>query len=182
MPTPARRAPGAPPHGEKVNICRYVRLFLVVPRFEICENADGSASREHKMGQYSDRVRAEIVSDNRARRILYLVYGAIAVAAVCLLGGFATIVLVLGLGPVLLLIVVVEIFSRIQNWRRLRAAQDADADLAKLRPDKSTEAMPVNVIQKLRGRAQQAQAAGEPYLADDLRLAAATIERLDRNA
>ena len=53
------------------------------------------------MGEYSDRVRADIVSDNRARRILYLVYGAIAVAAVCLLGGFATIVLVLGLGPVL---------------------------------------------------------------------------------
>ena len=113
--------------------------------------------------------RAHIVSDNRARRILYLVYGAIAVAAVCLLGGFATIVLVLGLGPVLLLIVVIEIYSRIQNWRRLRAAEDADAKLDKLRPEKSTEALPVNVIHKLRGRAQQAQNAGEPYLAADLR-------------
>ena len=134
------------------------------------------------MGEYSDRVRADIVSDNRARRILYLVYGAIAVAAVCLLGGFATIVLVLGLGPVLALIVVIEIYSRIQNWRRLRAAEEADADLAKLRPEKSTEALPVNVTRKLRGRAQQAQNAGEPYLAADLRLAATTIERLDRRS
>ncbi len=135
------------------------------------------------MGEYSDRVRADIVSDNRARRILYLVYGALAVAAVCLLGGFATIVLVLGLGPVLLLIVVIEIYSRIQNWRRLRAAEDADADLAQLRPEKKlAEALPVNVIRKLRGRAQQAQDAGEPYLAADLRLAATTIERLDRPA
>jgi hypothetical protein len=134
------------------------------------------------MGEYSDRVRADIVSDNRARRILYLVYGAIAVAAVCLLGGFATIVLVLGLGPVLMLIVVIEIYCRIQNWRRLRAAEDVDADLAKLRPEKSTEALPVNVIRKLRGRAQQAQDAGEPYLAADLRLAATTIERLDHEA
>jgi hypothetical protein len=131
------------------------------------------------MGEYSDRVRADIVSDNRARRILYVVYGVIAVAAVCLLGGFATIVLVLGLGPVLLLIVVIEIYSRIQNWRRLRAAEEADADLAQLRPEKSTEALPVNVARKLRGRAQQAQNAGEPYLAADLRLAATTIERLD---
>ena len=135
------------------------------------------------MGEYADRVRADIVSDNRARRILYLVYGALAVAAVCLLGGFATIVLVLGLGPVLLLIVVIEIYSRIQNWRRLRAAEDADADLAQLRPEKKlAEALPVNVIRKLRGRAQQAQDAGEPYLAADLRLAATTIERLDRPA
>ena len=94
------------------------------------------------MGEYSDRVRADIVSDNRARRILYLVYGAIAVAAVCLLGGFATIVLVLGLGPVLALIVVIEIYSRIQDWRRVRAAEEADADIAKLRPEKSTEACP----------------------------------------
>ena len=132
------------------------------------------------MGEYSDRVSAHIVSDNRARRILYLVYGAIAVAAVCLLGGFATIVLVLGLGPVLALIVVIEIYYRIQDWRRVRAAEEVDADLAKLRPEKSTEGMPVNVIRKLRGRAQQAQAAGEPYLAADLRLAATTIERLDR--
>jgi hypothetical protein len=156
--------------------------FLVVPRFEICENASKLASRERKMGEYSDRVRAHIVSDNRARRILYLVYGAIAVAAVCLLGGFATVVLVLGLGPVLALIVVIEIYSRIQNWRRLRAAEEADADLGQLRPEKSTEALPVNVIRKLRGRAQQAQNAGEPYLAADLRLAATTIERLDHQA
>jgi hypothetical protein len=134
------------------------------------------------MGEYSDRVRADIVSDNRARRILYLVYGAIAVAAVCLLGGFATIVLVLGLGPVLMLIVVIEIYYRIQDWRRIRAAEDADASLGQLRPGKSTEALPVNVIRKLRGRAQQAQDAGEPYLAADLRLAAATIEQLDRKA
>src|ERR1700731_3094034 len=133
------------------------------------------------MGEYADRVRAEIVSDNRARRILYLVYGAIAVAAVCLLGGFATIVLVLGLGPVLALIVVIEIYYRIQDWRRVRAAEEVDADLAKLRPEKKlAEALPVNVIRKLRGRAQQAQDAGEPYLAADLRLAATTIERLDR--
>jgi hypothetical protein len=153
-----------------------------VPQFEICENADKLAGREHTMGEYADRVRADIVSDNRARRILYLVYGALAVAAVCLLGGFATIVLVLGLGPVLLLIVVIEIYSRIQNWRRLRAAEDADADLAQVRPEKPNQAMPVNVVRKLRGRAQQAQAAGEPYLAADLRLAATTIERLDREA
>jgi hypothetical protein len=51
-----------------------------------------------------------------------------------------------------------------------------------LRPEKSAQALPVNVIHKLRGRAQQAQAAGEPYLAADLRLAAATIEQLDRKA
>jgi hypothetical protein len=153
-----------------------------VPQFEICENAGKLGRREHKMGEYADRVRADIVSDNRARRILYLVYGALAVAAVCLLGGFATIVLVLGLGPVLLLIVVIEIYSRLQNWRRLRAAEDADADLGQVRPEKSNEALPGNVIRKLRGRAQQAQAAGEPYLAADLRLAATTIERLDREA
>src|ERR1700724_2803109 len=108
------------------------------------------------MGEYADRVRADIVSDNRARRILYLVYGALAVAAVCLLGGFATIVLVLGLGPVLALIVVIEIYCRIQNWRRLRAAEEADAELDKLRPKKSNEALPVEVIHKLRSRAHQA--------------------------
>src|ERR1700734_4365923 len=132
------------------------------------------------MGEYADRVRADIVSDNRARRILYLVYGAIAVAAVCLLGGFATIVLVLGLGPVLALIVVIEIYSRIQNWRRLRAAEEADAELAKLRPEKSAEAQPVNVIHKLRGRAKQAQAGGEPYLAADLRLPPPPLQRAGR--
>jgi hypothetical protein len=134
------------------------------------------------MGEYSDRVRADIISDNRARRILYVVYGALAVAAVCLLGGFATIVLVLGLGPVLVLIVVIEIYYRIQDWRRIRAAEDADARFGQLRPEKSAEALPVNVIHKLRARAQQAQNAGEPYLAADLRLAAATIEQLDRKA
>src|SRR5579864_2546239 len=131
------------------------------------------------MGEYTDRVKAHIASDNAARRMLYLVYAVITVIAVFLLGGFATVVAVLGLGPVLVLIVVIEIYSRIQNWRRLRAAEEADADLDKLRPEKSTEALPVNVARKLRGRAQQAQNAGEPYLAADLRLAATTIERLD---
>jgi len=134
------------------------------------------------MGEYSDRVRADIVSDNRARRILYLVYAAIAVAAVCLLGGFAIFAAVLGLGPVLVLIVVIEIYCRIQNWRRLRVAEDADADLDKLRPKKSTEVLTVDAIHKLRSRAQQAQDAGEPWLAADLRLAIATLERLDREA
>jgi hypothetical protein len=156
--------------------------FLVVPQFEICESAGRLGSREHKMGEYSDTVRADIVSDNRARRILYLVYAVIAVAAVFLLGGCATFVLVLGLGPVLVLIVVIEIYYRIQDWRRLRAAEDADAKLDKLRPEKLAEALPVNVIRKLRGRARQAQDAGEPYLAADLRLAAATIEQLDHKA
>ena len=132
------------------------------------------------MGEYSDRVKAEIVSDNVTRKFLYLIFAVITVIAVFLLGGFATLVAVLGLGPVLVLIVVIEIYCRIQNWRRLRAAEDADASLGKLRPEKSTEALPVNVIHKLRGRAQQAQNAGEPYLAADLRLAATTIERLDR--
>jgi len=134
------------------------------------------------MGEYTDRVKAHIASDNAARRMLYLVYAVITVIAVFLLGGFATVVAVLGLGPVLVLIVVIEIYSRIQNWRRLRAAEEADADLDKLRPEKSTAELPVNVIHKLRGRARQAQDAGEPYLAADLRLAAATIERLDREA
>ena len=132
------------------------------------------------MGEYSDRVRAEIVSETVTRRILYAIFAVLAVIAVFTLGGFAVLVAVLGLGPVLVLIVVIEIYSRIQNWRRLRAAEEADASLGKLRPERSTEAKPVNVIQKLRGRAQQAQNAGEPYLAADLRLAAATIERLDR--
>jgi hypothetical protein len=89
-------------------------------------------------------------------------------------------VAVLGLGPVLVLIVVIEIYCRIQNWRRLRAAEDADADLDQLRPKISTEAPPVDVIQKLRSRAHQAEDAGEPYLAADLRLAVARLERLDR--
>ena len=148
----------------------------------VCDSAEDWESREHKMGEYTDRVKAHIASDNAARRMLYLVYAVITVIAVFLLGGFATVVAVLGLGPVLVLIVVIEIYSRIQNWRRLRAAEEADADLDKLRPEKSTAELPVNVIHKLRGRARQAQDAGEPYLAADLRLAAATIERLDREA
>ena len=132
------------------------------------------------MGEYSDRVKAEIVSDNVTRKFLYLIFAVITVIAVFLLGGFATLVAVLGLGPVLVLIVVIEIYCRIQNWRRLRAAEDADADLDQLRPKISTEAPPVDVIQKLRSRAHQAEDAGEPYLAADLRLAVARLERLDR--
>ena len=137
-------------------------------------------SREHKMGEYSDRVKADIVSDNAARKILYLVFAVIAGIAVFLLGGFAFFVAVLGLGPVLVLIVVVEIYCRIQNWRRLRAAEEADAELDKFSP--RTEILPGDVIHKLRARAQQAQQAGEPHLARDLRLASATLERLDREA
>ena len=128
------------------------------------------------MGEYSDRVKADIVSDNAARKILYLIFAVIAVIAVFLLGGFAFFVAVLGLGPVLVLIVVVEIYCRIQNWRRLRAAEEADADLDKFRP--RTEILPGDVIHKLRARAHQAQKAGEPHLARDLRLASATLERL----
>ena len=134
------------------------------------------------MGEYSDRVKAEIVSDNVTRKFLYLVFAVITVIAVFLLGGFATLVAVLGLGPVLVLIVVIEIYCRIQNWRRLRAAEDADADLDKLKPKISTEAVSGNIIHKLRSRALEAQDAGEPYLAADLRLAVATLERLDREA
>ncbi len=134
------------------------------------------------MGEYSDRVKADIVSDNVTRKFLYLIFAVITVIAVFMLGGFATLVAVLGLGPVLVLIVVIEIYCRIQNWRRLRAAEDADADLDKLRPKNSTEVLPVDVIHKLRSRAHQAQDAGEPHLAADLRLAIATLERLDREA
>ena len=134
------------------------------------------------MGEYSDRVKAEIVSDNVTRKFLYLIFAVITVIAVFRLGGFATLVAVLGLGPVLVLIVVIEIYCRMQNWRRLRAAEDADADLDQLRPKISTEAPPVDVIQKLRSRAHQAEDAGEPYLAADLRLAVARLERLDREA
>ena len=152
----------------------------VVPQFEVCENARRSGVREHQMGEYSDRANAEIVSDNVTRKFLYLIFAVITVIAVFRLGGFATLVAVLGLGPVLVLIVVIEIYCRIQNWRRLRAAEDADADLDQLRPKISTEAPPVDVIQKLRSRAHQAEDAGEPYLAADLRLAVARLERLDR--
>ena len=133
------------------------------------------------MGEYSDRVRAEIVSDNVTRRILYAIFAVITVVAVFTLGGFAVLVAVVGLGPVLVLIVVIEIYCRIQNWRHLRVAEDADADLDKLRPEKSTEAQPADVIDKLRKRANQAQRAGEPYLAADLRLAVATLERLNHD-
>jgi ABC-type multidrug transport system fused ATPase/permease subunit len=132
------------------------------------------------MGEYTDRVRAEIVSDNVTRRILYAIFAVITVVAVFTLGGFAVLVAVVGLGPVLVLIVVIEIYCRIQNWRHLRVAVDADADLDKLRPEKSTEA-PADVIDKLRKRANQAQNAGEPYLAADLRLAVATLERLNHD-
>jgi len=134
------------------------------------------------MGEYSDRVKADNVSDNFRRKILYLIFAVITVIAVFLLGGFATLVAVLGIGPVLVLIVVIEIYCRIQNWRRLRAAEEADAELDKLRPKKSNEALPVEVIHKLRSRAHQARDAGEPYLAADLRLAIVTIERLDGEA
>jgi hypothetical protein len=154
----------------------------VVPQFEICESARRSGSREHKIGEYSDRVKADIVSDNFTRKVLYLIFAVITVIAVFLLGGFAILAAVLGLGPVLVLIVVIEIYCRIQNWRRLRVAEDADADLDKLRPKKSTEVLTVDAIHKLRSRAQQAQDAGEPWLAADLRLAIATLERLDREA
>ncbi len=41
------------------------------------------------MGEYSDRVRADIISDNASRKILYLVFAVIAGIAVFLLGGFA---------------------------------------------------------------------------------------------
>src|ERR1700734_2400671 len=133
-------------------------------------------SREHKMGEYSDRVKADIVSDNAARKILYLVFAVIAGIAVFLLGGFAFFVAVLGLGPVLVLIIVVEIYCRIQNWRRLRAAEEADAELDKF--SARTEILPGDVIHKLRARAQQAQQAGEPHLARDLRLPRATLERV----
>ena len=130
------------------------------------------------MGEYSDRVKTEIASDNVTRKFIYVSFALITLFAVFMLRGFATVVVVLGLGPVLVLIGVIEIYCRIQNWRRLRAAEDADADLDKLRPKNSTEA----VIHKLRSRVQQTQDAGEPFLAADLRLAIKTLERLDREA
>ena len=74
-----------------------------------------------------------------------------------------------------MLIVVVEIYCRIQNWRRLRAAKEADADLDKFRP-RTEHLFQVDVIHKLRARAHQAQDAGEPHLARDLRLASVTLQ------
>jgi len=130
------------------------------------------------MGEYSDRVKADIASDNVTRKFLYLIFALITLVAVFVLKGFATVVAVLGLGPVLVLIGVIEIYCRMQNWRRLRAAEDADADLDRSRPKNSIEA----VIHKLRSRVHQAEDADEPFLAADLRLAIATIERLEREA
>jgi hypothetical protein len=130
------------------------------------------------MGEYSDRVKAEIASDNRTRKFIYVSFALIILLAVFILRGFVTVVVVLGLGPVLMLIGIIEIYCRIQNRRRLRASEDADADLDKLRPKPSTEA----VIQKLRKRVQQTEDAGEPFLAADLRVAIKTLERLDREA
>jgi len=131
-----------------------------------------------KMGEYSDRVKADIASDNVTRKFLYLIFALIALVVVFVLKGFAIVVLVLGLGPVLVLIAVIEIYCRMQNWRRLRAAEDADADLDRMRPKSSTEA----IIRKLRSRVHQAEDEDEPFLAADLRLAIATLERLDREA
>jgi hypothetical protein len=130
------------------------------------------------MGEYSDRVKAEIDSDNRTRKFIYVSFAVITLLAVFILRGFATVVVVLGLGPVLVLIAIIEIYCRIQNRRRLRAAEDADADLDKLRPKNSTGA----VIKILRRRVQQTESGGEPFLAADLRLAIKTLERLDREA
>ena len=130
------------------------------------------------MGEYSDKVNSEIVRDNATRKFLYLIFVAITVTAVYLLGGFASILAVLGLAPVLLLIVVIEIYCRIQNWRRLRVAKEADVDLDKSKPKYAI----VNVINKLRSRERQARDLGEPALAADLRLAIATLERLDRES
>jgi hypothetical protein len=129
------------------------------------------------MGEYFRRVRAEIENDNRTRKFIYGTFAVITLFAVIIFRGFAAVVIVLGLGPVLVLIGIIEIYCRIQNRRRLRAAEDADADFDKLRPDNSTGA----VIRKLKRRVQQTEKAGEPFLADDLRLAIATLERLDRD-
>jgi hypothetical protein len=130
------------------------------------------------MGEYSDRVKADIASDNVTRKFLYLIFALITLFVVFLLRGFATVVAVLGLGPVLVLIGIIEIYCRIQNWRRLRAAEEADADLGKLMPKDSTEAL----VHKLWSRVHQAEHEGEPFLAADLRHAIATLERLDREA
>jgi hypothetical protein len=105
------------------------------------------------MGEYSRRVRAEIASDNRTRKFIYVIFALITLFAVFIFRGFAAVVVVLGLGPVLVLIGVIETYCRIQNRRRLRAAEDADADLDKLSPNNSTEAD----IRKLRRRVQQTE-------------------------
>jgi hypothetical protein len=130
------------------------------------------------MGEYSDRVKADIASDNVTRKFLYLIFALITLFLVFLLRGFAAVVIVLGLGPVLVLVGVIEIYCRIQNWRRLRAAEEADADLGKLMPKDSTKAL----IHKLWSRVHQAEHEGEPFLAADLRRAIATLERLDSEA
>jgi uncharacterized protein HemX len=82
-----------------------------------------------------------------------VIFAVITLFAVFIFRGFAAVVVVLGLGPVLVLIGVIETYCRIQNRRRLRAAEDADADLDKLSPNNSTEA----VIRKLRRRVQQTE-------------------------
>jgi hypothetical protein len=130
------------------------------------------------MDEYSRRTRAEIASDNRTRNFIYVAFALITLLTLFVFRGFAAVVIILGLGPVLVLIGIIEIYCRIQNRRRLRAAEDADADLDQLRPNNSTEA----VIRKLRRRVQQTEDAGEPFLAADLRLAIKTLERLDREA
>jgi hypothetical protein len=128
------------------------------------------------MDEYSRRVRAKIASDNRTRNIIYVTFAVITLLALFVFGGFAAVVVIFGLGPVLVLIGIIEIYCRIQNRRRLRAAEDADDDLDQLRPNHSTEA----VIRKLKRRVQQTEDAGEPFLASDLRLAIKTLELLDR--
>jgi hypothetical protein len=108
------------------------------------QNADHREKREAAqigrqlrapMGKYSDRVRADIESENAARRIIYLIFALLAIIAVFLLGGIATVV-ILGLVPALVLIAIIEIYSRIRNWSRLRAAEDDEAD-DNLRPEDS---------------------------------------------
>jgi hypothetical protein len=130
------------------------------------------------MGEYSTRVRAEIANDNRTPKFIYVSFAIITLFTIFIFRGFAALLVVLGLGPVLVLIGIIEIYCQIQNRRRLCAAEDADADLDKLRPNSSAEA----VVQKLRRRVQQTENAGEPFLAADLQLAIKTLERLDREA
>jgi hypothetical protein len=70
----------------------------VVAQIEICESARRSGSRGHKMGEYSDRVKAEIASDNVTRKFIYVSFALIMLLAIFMLRGFATVVVVLGLG------------------------------------------------------------------------------------